>query len=170
MSNAFEVADGFIDNLTVRKGIMISGQNCMKIIDLMFIDHTDEHRLFCAGLGTHSMNFCAAMMKCVRDIPDQCFFMGCDNGKFIGSFRTFQQLISHKGGNKAIENAEGSRFVVHGSVGVYQDRDCRDNPVKGKGHNKKIGIRSDLVDESGYDIGSAGRRIAAEANTIDHTA
>lgn len=166
-----KVAIGLIDQLIKGEGIAVLGDDILKIIQLVLVDHTKQHGFLGIGVGADGIDPGGAVTQNGENILGYLLGMGGNDNEFVGGFGSLQNLIAHKGGDEAVRHTKCHRLVIHGSgVGVYEKRDQRHNGIEGKGHDKEIGVGTNFVDVPGDDIGTAGRGIAFKAAAVNHTA
>ena len=174
MLDVLEVAVGFVDNLAVGEGVVVLGQNLMKIVELMLVDDENQHRLFRLGVGADGTHLGTAVVKFTGDFGDDCLFVGGDHGEFVGGFGAAEQLVAHKGGDETINNAQRHRLIVQGALGVHKEGDNRHQRVECKGDDEKVGVGFCLIDVTGNHVGAAGGGVVAKAHAVhkaaDHTA
>lgn len=174
VADVLEIAVGFAHHFAVGEGIGVLCQDLMKIIELVLIDHADQHGFFCAGVGANCVQLGNAVVEGLGDLRDQGLFVVGDHRKFVGGFGTLEQLVAHKRGDKAVKNTQRHGLIIQRLLGIHEQGSDGHNGVENKGDDKEIGVGLDLVDIAGDDIRAAGGGVVAEANalhkTADHTA
>ena len=142
----------------------------MKIVELMLVDDKNQHGLFGLCVGADGTHLGATVVKLPRDFGDESLFMVGNDGEFVGGFGALEQLIAHKGGDEAIEDAQRNGLIVQIPLGVDEQGYARHNAVENKGDDKEIGVGIDFVDVARDDVGAAGGGIVTETHTVDKAA
>ena len=170
MFYVFEIAVGFVYHFKVGEGVIEACHDLLKIVKLMLVDNADQNRLFIPGISADGIQLGAAVAELLGDLLDKFILVGGDNSEFICRFGGFQQLISHKGGDEAVEDAQRHRLVIERILGIDDHRGNCHDAVENKGHGKEVGVGADFVDIPGDHIGAAGGGVISEANAVNHAA
>ena len=170
MFDILKITIGLVDQFKIGECIIVFGNDLLEIVELVFIDDADQHRLFRPGVCTDGIDLRAAMVQLRKYFLHDLLFVGGDHGKFVGSFCGFQHKIANKCGNKAVHHAQRHGLVVQRAVSVYKDGGNGHDTIENKGDHKEIGFRLDLVDIPGNNVRSAGGGVITETYAVNNAA
>ena len=168
MLDILKVAVGFVNKLKVGEGIVIFRYDLLEIVELMLVDNADQDRPLGVGISADGVDLRAAVVQLLGDLRNKFVFVGSDDGELVCRLGGFQQQITNKGGNKAIQNTKRHRLIVQIVLRIDENRSDSNDGIQRKGDDEEIGVRADFVNIAGDDIRTAGGGVVSEAYAVDH--
>ena len=92
-----EIAVGFVYYLVEGERLVIFRDNILEIIKLVLVNNADEHVLGAVCVSTDSLDLRCAVLEESRDLGRNLVGMSGNNCELVCSFRTFYDVVTHKG-------------------------------------------------------------------------
>ena len=118
----------------------------------MLIYNAKDNLFFTLAKRASALKPCRAMAKLGGNILLYFFGMGGYNSKLICRLGSFDNIVSDKGRNKAIQNAKANRLIIKYKVliaigpCINKERGYSNNSIKNKGYKEKVELGLFLAD------------------------